>query len=101
MGQRECPPFPEAGEDPAVLAPPTLPPQVGQAEVPGGRAHICILSTCAPQPAGTFRGLWAQLCKGHPLTSPCLIFSLPPSHLAPSFAYICIHLHAGLESPQH
>lgn len=61
MGQRVHPPFPEADEDPAVLAPPTLPPQVGQAEVPGGYTHICILSTCAPQPAGTFRDPRAQL----------------------------------------
>ena len=150
-----APPFPEAGEDPTVLAPLTLPPQtrlppsfpsqgtratpgVGQGPwvwaslkrlpFPSGDVnlgltgspaptcflplslalgcgclegllshgwadrgswdwvYICILSECALQPVGTFRGPWAQLCKGHSFTSPSLLHSLPLSHLAPSFA---------------
>lgn len=62
MGQRVHPPFPEADEDPAVLAPPTLPPQVGQAEVPGGYTHTFASYLHVPQqPAGTFRDPRAQL----------------------------------------
>lgn len=56
--------------------------------VPEPWMHICILSACALQPTGISRGPWAQLLKGHPLTSPCLLLSPPPSH----FAY---HLHTS------
>lgn len=45
-------------------------------------------------------GPWAQFLKGHPLTSFYLLL-FPPHPPHATLLIICIHLHAGLEGPQH
>ena len=76
---------------------------IRQAEVPGLWLHICIFSACALQPAGTFRRPWAQLLKGQPLTSPCLLLSCPEplgTLICLSFAYICILVGRALSTAE-
>lgn len=92
MGQRVHPPFPAADEDPAVLAPPTLPPQVGQAEVPGGYTHICILSTCAPTACWDLQGPPGPALKRSSLDISLLDFHPTPEPLG---TLICLHLHTS------